>query len=82
MPNHVHLVVQTDSGALSRAMQRLNTGYAVRFNRLRERRGYVFMDRFRSRIVNDDADLVGLIRYVHANPLEARLVPSLDALAS
>jgi REP element-mobilizing transposase RayT len=81
MSNHVHLVLQTAAGALSRVMQRLNTGYAVRFNRLRERRGYLFMDRFRSRIVETDADLIGLIRYVHANPIEAGLVPSLEALA-
>jgi hypothetical protein len=40
------------------------------------------MDRFRSRIVESDADLIGLIRYVHTNPLEAGIVPSLDALAS
>lgn len=82
MSNHAHLVVQTAAGMLSRVMQRLNTGVAVRFNRLRERRGYLFMDRFRSRIVESDADLIGLIRYVHANPLEAGLVPSLEALAA
>jgi REP element-mobilizing transposase RayT len=82
MSNHAHLVLQTAAGALSRVMQRLNTGYSVRFNRLRERRGYLFMDRFRSRIVETDADLIGLIRYVHANPIEAGLVPSLEALAA
>jgi REP element-mobilizing transposase RayT len=81
MSNHAHLLVQTDSGALSRVMRRLNTGYAVRFNRRSERRGYVFMDRFRSRIVEGDADLIGRIRYVHRNPLEAGLVASLDELA-
>jgi len=81
MSNHAHLVLQTDAGALSRVMRRLNTGYAVRFNRGKARRGYVFMDRFRSRIVEGDADLIGLIRYVHLNPIEAGLVSSLDALA-
>jgi putative transposase len=80
MSNHAHLVLQTDSGTLSRVMRRLNTGYAVRFNRRRDRRGYLFMDRFRSRIVASDADLIGLIRYVHRNPIEAGLVGSLDAL--
>jgi REP element-mobilizing transposase RayT len=82
LSNHVHLVLQTDTGALSRVLRRLNTGYAVRFNRRQGRRGYVFMDRFRSRIVENDADLMGLIRYVHRNPLEAGLVDSLDALAA
>jgi REP element-mobilizing transposase RayT len=80
MPNHAHLALQTDKGELSRVMRRLNTGYAVRFNRVYERRGYVFQNRFRSRIVTGDADLIGLIRYVHLNPLEGGLVASLDAL--
>ena len=81
MSNHVHFVLQTDAGALSRVMRRLNTGYARRFNRRYDRRGYVFMDRFRSRVVESDGDLIGLIRYVHRNPLEAGLVSSLAALA-
>jgi REP element-mobilizing transposase RayT len=82
MSNHAHLLLQTSSGALSRVMRRLNTGYAVRFNRRHGRRGYVFMDRFRSRVVEGEADLMGLIRYVHLNPLEAGIVGSLEALAA
>jgi putative transposase len=82
MSNHVHFVLQTEAGVLSRVMRRLNTGHAVRLNQRRERRGYVFMDRFRSRIVENDTDLVGLIRYVHRNPLDAGIVTSLDALAA
>lgn len=81
LPNHAHLVVRTQWGELSRLMRRLNTGYAVRFNKHHARRGYLFQDRFRSRIATGDADLVGLIRYVNRNPLEAGLVASLDHLA-
>src|SRR5262245_6987292 len=81
MPNHVHLVLQTDRGELSRVMRRLNTGSAARFNRLHRRRGYVFQSCFRSRIATGDDDLVGLIRYVHRNPIEGGLVGSLEALA-
>jgi REP element-mobilizing transposase RayT len=82
MTNHAHLVMQTATGALSRVMRRLATGHAVRFNRRHGRRGYVFMDRFRSRIVQSDADLVGLVRYVHRNPIEAGIVRSLEVLAA
>jgi REP element-mobilizing transposase RayT len=81
MPNHAHLLLQTERGELTRVMRRLNTGYALRFNRLRERRGYLFQNRFRSRIVTSDADLMGLIRYVHRNPIEGGLVASLGDLA-
>jgi REP element-mobilizing transposase RayT len=82
MSNHGHFVVQTRNGALSRVMRRLNTGYAVRFNRRHGRRGYVFMDRFRSRIAESEADLMTLIRYVHRNPLEAGIVGTYEALAA
>lgn len=74
MSNHLHLVVQTGPVPLGHVMRRLNTGFALAYNRRRDRRGYVFQDRFRSRLATDDVDLIGLIRYVHANPLEAGLV--------
>jgi len=79
MPNHVHVLLQS-GGGLSQLMARLNTGYAKNFNLRHERSGYLFQNRFKSRIVGDDADLLNLIRYVHANPLRAGLVPSLAAL--
>jgi hypothetical protein len=61
-------------------MARLNTGYAVRFNRRHARVGHLFQNRFKSRIAVDDADVMGLIRYVHRNPLEDGLVSSLSTL--
>jgi REP element-mobilizing transposase RayT len=76
MPNHVHLVIQSAEGGLSRLMARLNTGYARGFNLRHGRSGYLFQNRFKSRIVRDEADLIGLVVYVLRNPLEARLVSS------
>ena len=61
-------------------MARANTGYAVRFNRRYRRSGHLFQNRFASRLVRTTEDLLELIRYVHLNPLAARLVPSLAAL--
>jgi hypothetical protein len=55
-------------------MARLNTGYARGFNLRHHRSEYLFQNRFKSRIVRDDADLVGLVVWVLRNPLEARLV--------
>jgi len=76
MPNHVHLVLQGCAGGLSRLMARLNTGYAVSFNRRHQRSGYVFQNRFKSRVVEHDADLMGLVIYIHRNPLVAGIVTS------
>jgi len=80
MPNHVHLVIRSGDTPLSRLMSRLNTSYAVRFNRRHDRVGYLFQNRFKSRLVTGDDDLQGLLRYVHLNPVRGGLVAGLTAL--
>jgi REP element-mobilizing transposase RayT len=80
LPNHAHLVLQTGPVPLSRLMARLGTGYARRFNERHERSGHLFQNRFRSRLIEDDKDLLGVVLYVHRNPLEAGLVPGAGAL--
>ena len=81
MTNHVHLVLRTGPVPLAKVMHRLNTGFAGRFNRERERVGYLFQNRFKSRLVYDDADLLNLIRYVHLNPVRSGYVADLGQLA-
>ena len=76
MPNHVHLVVRSGAARVSLLMARLATGYAGYFNRRHDRVGHLFQNRFRSRRVIDDSDLIGLVLYVCRNPLEARIVVS------
>jgi REP element-mobilizing transposase RayT len=80
MSNHVHMVIQTGTVPLWRVMKRLNSGFAQHFNRRHERRGYLFQDRYRSRLVDTDADLMGVTRYVHLNPLRGGLVDALSEL--
>lgn len=80
MPNHVHLVMQGSGRNLSRVMARLGTGYARGFNTRHGRSGHLFQNRFKSRVVVDDADLLAVVVYTHRNPVEARLVSSVRAL--
>jgi REP element-mobilizing transposase RayT len=80
--NHVHLLIQTAHVPLRTMLARVNTGFAVCFNRRHERTGYVFQSRFGSRLVTDTADLMNLVRYVHLNPVRAGLVPDLERLES
>ena len=80
MPNHAHLVLQTGPIPLPRLMARLGTGYTHRFNRRHQRVGHLVQNRYRSRLVDDDRDLLGVIRYIHGNPLRAGLVRSAEAL--
>jgi REP element-mobilizing transposase RayT len=80
IPNHVHLVLRTGDRPLSRLMSCLNTGYARAFNLRHRRSGYLFQNRYRSILVENDAYLLTLVRYVHLNPLKHGLVPSMSAL--
>jgi REP element-mobilizing transposase RayT len=82
MANHAHFALQTGPVPLPRLMARLGTGYAVMFNRRHQRVGHLLQNRYRSRRVEDDRDLIGLVRYIHGNPLRAGLVSSAEALGS
>jgi REP element-mobilizing transposase RayT len=73
MPNHYHLVVETELCRLSAGVQGLNGVYAQAFNRRHGRWGHLFGERFASWVV-EDAHLVNTIEYVLQNPVRAGLV--------
>ena len=73
MPNHYHLVLRTPQPDLSAGMQRLNSAYAQWFNRRHDTSGHVFQGRFWSTLVESDAHLLELCRYVALNPVRAGL---------
>jgi putative transposase len=81
MGNHLHLLLRTGAMPLSHLMNRLLGGYARRFNMRHQRVGHLFQGRFKSTVVEDDPYLLELVRYIHLNPLRARIVPDLDTLA-
>jgi REP element-mobilizing transposase RayT len=72
MPNHYHLLVETPRANLKRAIQHLNGVYAQAFNRRHDRVGHVFGGRYKAVLVERDAHLLELCRYVVLNPLRWR----------
>ena len=74
MNNHFHLLVETAEANLSVAMQWINVSYATYFNRKRGRRGHLFQGRFRAILVDADEYLKHLSRYIHLNPVRAKMV--------
>jgi REP element-mobilizing transposase RayT len=73
MTNHYHLVVETPHGNLSAAMHWINSAYARRFNRVHEQRGHLFQSRYKALLVDADTYLTWLSRYIHLNPVRARM---------
>lgn len=74
MGNHYHFVVETKKDTLSTGMRHLNGVYTQYINRTKSRVGHVFQGRFHSVIVDKQAYLVELGRYVVLNPVRADLV--------
>jgi len=74
MGNHYHLVLATRQANLSMLMRQLNGVYTQRFNRRHGKVGHVFQGRFKAILVDRDAYLLALCRYVELNPVRARLV--------
>lgn len=79
MPSHYHMLIQTPDANLSRFMRHVDGVYTQRFNRLHGCDGHLFRGRYESILVDEDAYLLQLTRYIHRNPLEAGLVDKLDA---
>ncbi len=80
MDNHGHFGTQTLAGSLSKEMHRLETKYAMYFNKRNERSGHVFQNRFKSLLVEEQQYLLRVVRYVMLNPIEAGIVGSLEEL--
>jgi REP element-mobilizing transposase RayT len=74
LTNHYHLMIETPEGNLSKAMRHLNGVYTQRYNRAHRRTGPLFQGRFHASIVEQDAYLLEVARYIALNPVRAGLV--------
>lgn len=74
MPNHYHATLQPTRPNLSEAIRQLNSIYAQWWNRRHGRVGHVFQGRFKDQVVDREAYLLTLSRYVVMNPVRAGLV--------
>jgi REP element-mobilizing transposase RayT len=74
MPNHIHLILEPSSAAtVSRVMQCQTIAYTKWFNKRHSRVGHVFQGRFHSRLIEKESYLLVASRYVHRNPVRAKL---------
>ena len=73
MPNHVHLLLETGSTPLAKFMQGLQQSYTQYFNRSYRKVGHLFQGRYKAIICDKDKYLLALVRYIHLNPVRARL---------
>lgn len=74
MTNHVHLLVQVGDTPLGRVMLRIASRYARELQARFHTTGHLFERRYHAVLVDADAYLLELVRYIHLNPVRAGLV--------
>lgn len=79
MDNHAHLLIKCNSiRDMSSYMHKLNTTYAVFYNKLYKRVGYVFRDRYKSEAIINEMHLYNCIRYIFENPVKAKICNNIE----
>lgn len=74
MDNHVHILINTESTIkLTRFMHKVNTAYGIYFNKNKGRVGYVYRDRYKTQVINNERHLYNCILYIHNNPVKAHI---------
>ena len=74
MTNHYHLIVETPEMNLSKIMHFINGSYTTYINVKRKRSGHLFQGRYKAILVDKDNYLLELSRYLHLNPVRAKMV--------
>jgi REP element-mobilizing transposase RayT len=73
MPNHFHLLLEVRLHPLFKVMQTLLYRYAQYFNNRHRKVGHLFQGRYRAILCEKDSYLLELVRYLHLNPVRAKL---------
>lgn len=75
MDNHVHLLLKTENiNQMSTFMKQVNTTYGMFYNKVKNRVGYVFRNRYLSKSIKTYNQLQRCIAYIHKNPVVANMV--------
>ena len=78
MDNHIHLLLQEESEPIGAALKRISSSYVAWFNKKYGRCGHLFQERFKSEVVDTDGYFLTVLRYIHQNPIKAKMVEDLS----
>ncbi|HAK59751.1 MAG TPA: hypothetical protein DCO77_05125 [Nitrospiraceae bacterium] len=80
MTNHVHILFKSGKDGISTVMRKQLTWYAQYFNRRHKRTGHLFENRYKSVLCEEDDYLLALVRYIHLNPIRAKIIQTIEEL--
>ena len=78
MGNHVHILMREGKEDLTQVFKRIAGSYVYWYNWKYHRSGHLFQDRFKSEPVEDDSYFLTVLRYIHQNPVKAKLCKSAE----
>jgi REP element-mobilizing transposase RayT len=78
MTDHFHLLLERRVDDIGRIMHRVLTGYSQYYNRKYRRSGHLFQGRHKAILCQSDPYLAELVRYVHLNPVRAKMVRKVE----
>lgn len=78
MGNHVHLLLKDQRDNLETIFRKIGARYVYYYNVKYQRTGHLFQDRFKSEPVEDDAYFLTVLRYIHQNPVKAKLCAEVE----
>jgi hypothetical protein len=73
MGNHIHLLMKEGKDDLTQIFKRIAGSYVYWYNWKYHRCGHLFQDRFKSEPVEDDGYFLMVLRYIHQNPVKAKM---------
>ena len=80
METHIHLLIRSGGPGISTLMRKLLTWYAQYYNRRHRRTGHLFENRYKSILCDEETYLLALVRYIHLNPVRAKVVKTMNEL--
>lgn len=79
MDNHMHMIIYCDAvHDMTEAFRRINTAYAIYYNKQENRVGYVFRNRYYTQQITNKMQLYNTMVYVHRNPVKAGIVAKME----
>ena len=76
--NHVHLLLRERMESLSLTIQRVCSSFVIWYNWKYDRFGHLFQERYKSEVVENQAYLLTVLRYIHQNPIKAGITNTVE----
>lgn len=74
MSNHIHMLIEADKMPLGQFMCKLNSKYAMYYNKKYNYTGHLFEGRYFAKLMKSNLQIFEASKYIHLNPVKAKIV--------